>query len=238
MSDPAPAASTPAPAASAPSAPAATPAQPAAPAAVPAPATAAVPAASTPAAQASPAAPTQPDPNAQTAAAKAAADAQAKAAQGAPEKYEPFTAPEGTMLNDGVMGKFQGVAKELNLSQEKAQTLVSKLAPVITARQTDHITETLAKADAEWTAAVAADPEIGGTNQAANVAVAKRAIDTFGTPAFKQFLNDSRLGNHPEWVRFAYRAGKAISPDGTHVAGSEPGQGQKSLEARLWPPTP
>lgn len=178
---------------------------------------------------------TKADPNAQAAAAKAAEDAAKAKAEGAPEKYEPFKAPEGVVLDDTVVNEFQATAKELNLSQANAQALVDKLAPVIAKQQGEHIHAQLAKADAEWLEASKADSEFGGANFDANMVVAKNAIEAFATPAFKQFLNDSRLGNHPEWVRFAYRVGKSVSADGKHVAGVEPGRGDKSLAEKLWP---
>lgn len=164
-----------------------------------------------------------------------ATKAREKATAAAPEKYEPFTAPEGVTLDAGVVSEFETAAKELNLSQANAQALVNKLAPVIAKQQGEHINAQLAKADAEWLTASKADAEFGGEQFDANMVVAKNAIDSFATPAFKQFLNDSRLGNHPEWVRFAYRVGKAVSPDGKIVTGTEPGKGVNSLASKLWP---
>ena len=49
--------------------------------------------------------------------------------QGAPEKYEDFKMPEGTELDAEVSTAFQGVAKELNLSQDQAQGFLDKMAP-------------------------------------------------------------------------------------------------------------
>ena len=42
----------------------------------------------------------------------------------------------------------------------------------------------------------------------------------FGTDALKSLLTESGLGNHPEVIRFMYRAGKAISED-SYVGNSE-----------------
>lgn len=50
--------------------------------------------------------------------------------QGAPEKYEDFKMPEGTELDAEVGAAFQGVAKELNLSQEQAQGFLDKIQPL------------------------------------------------------------------------------------------------------------
>jgi hypothetical protein len=43
--------------------------------------------------------------------------------------------------------------------------------------------------------------------------VAKKALDAFGTAELRSLLNESGLGNHPEVIRFMFRAGKAISED-------------------------
>ena len=40
--------------------------------------------------------------------------------EGAPEAYE-FTPPEGHVLDEGVIGKFSEVAKELNLSEQRTE---------------------------------------------------------------------------------------------------------------------
>lgn len=71
---------------------------------------------------------------------KAPKDSEAdKPAEGAPEKYEEFKAPEGTMLDAAVMQQFGEVAKELNLPQDKAQDVVNKMAPIMVQRQMEQI---------------------------------------------------------------------------------------------------
>ena len=39
------------------------------------------------------------------------------------------------------------------------------------------------------------------------------ALKAFATPELRELLQKSGLGNHPEIIRFMYRAGKAISTD-------------------------
>jgi hypothetical protein len=128
--------------------------------------------------------------------------------QGAPEKYE-FKAPEGTTFDDAVLGAYSEVAKELNLSQEAAQKVLDKVAPVIQARQAEQI-EAMRTA---WAQSAMADKEFGGDKLSENLATAKKALDTFGTPELRKLLNETGLGNNPEVIRAFYRAGKAISED-------------------------
>ena len=85
-----------------------------------------------------------------------------------------------------------------------------------------------------WVDAAQADTEIGGPNLAQNVAVAKKAMDKFGTPELSKLLDETGLGNHPEIVRAFYRAGKAISED-RFVGGGGPGFGSVDPAKRLFP---
>jgi hypothetical protein len=72
---------------------------------------------------------------------------------------------------------------------------------------------------AEWEAAITADKDIGGDKLPENLAIAKKALADFGTPALTELLEKSKLGNHPEVIRFMVKAGKAISQDSRLVTG-------------------
>lgn len=206
-----------APATGSPAAPAAAPASaPAAPAASPAPAPAAAAPAQAPAASPAPAAPA-PAPAAATPAAPAAAPApaDAPAPAGAPEKYE-FKAPEGaSAFNDTVLTSFGEAARELNLTQDGAQALLSKVGPVIQAQQQAALTEFYSDIGGlpdTWEAQVKADKEIGGDKLAANLAIAAKARD-LGGPEFAKLLNKTGLGNHPAVIRTFLKIGQSLSED-------------------------
>lgn len=141
----------------------------------------------------------------------------AEAPEGAPEAYE-FTPPEGHVLDEGVIGKFSDVARELNLSQDKAQKVLDVMAPAIAERQQ----AALQAMTSEWAESARADKEFGGEKLSENLAVAKTALDKFATPEFTKLLNDTGLGNHPEVLRVFYRAGKAISADAVVTGKSAP----------------
>ena len=145
-------------------------------------------------------------------------DANNEAPKGAPEKYE-FTAPEGREYDPGVLNAYSEVAKELNLPQEAAQKMIDKIAPLIEARQIERIESVRT----EWAEASKGDQEFGGDKLNENLAVAKKALDKFGSPELRTLLNQSGLGNNPEVIRFMYRAGKSISED-TFVGGSKGNQ--------------
>ena len=133
------------------------------------------------------------------------------APEGAPEKYEfnPKVADAPQELDPEVLTAFGDVAKELNLSQEAAQKVLDKVAPVVQAKQA----KALEDAKAGWVNDSQSDEEFGGENFDANLKTAKSALDTFGNDALKSLLVETGFGNHPEIIRFMYRAGKAISED-------------------------
>ncbi|MFV8917572.1 peptidase [Serratia fonticola] len=125
-----------------------------------------------------------------------------------PEKYE-FKAPEGVeQLDPQALAVFEPIAKELGLSQEQAQKLVD-IYPQIQQQQA----EAWSKQVTDWGDQVKADKEIGGDKLTASVGQAQKALDQFGTPALREYLEQSGLGNHPELVRAFAKVGKMMSED-------------------------
>lgn len=150
---------------------------------------------------------------------------------GAPEKYE-FKFAEGQVVDPEVLGEFEGIAKEANLTNEQAQKfaeLGSKLSGKIAMQQAQKQAEQVE----QWRAESLADKEFGGDKLDANLAVAKTALDTFASPQLVELLNASGLGNHPEVIRAFFKVGKAISPDSGLVRGNAPAP-QKSAKDVLY----
>ena len=138
--------------------------------------------------------------------------------EGAPENYEFNTkvADAPDELDPEVLTAFGDVAKELNLPQEAAQKVLDKVTPVIQSRQA----KALEDVKAGWVSDSQADKEFGGENLNSNLEIAKSALDAFGNDALKSLLVETGFGNHPEIIRFMYRAGKAISED-SYVGNSQ-----------------
>ncbi len=133
-----------------------------------------------------------------------AATATTQAAAPAEVEYK-FDAPEGVELNQDDLGKFTAIAKELKLPADAAKKLVDIAAAREVARA-----EAFAKQVETWGEQVKADKELGLPE---NLARAKKAIDTFGTPELRDLLNTTGMGNHPEVIRLALAVGRAISED-------------------------
>ena len=141
--------------------------------------------------------------------------------EGAPEKYE-FQAGEGVELDAEALKDFEPVARELNLTNEQAQKLVDAYPKILAGVQQRQAEAWQAQTE-QWAADVKADKEIGGDKLTANLSAAQRALDQFGTPELKEYLNATGLGNHPDLVKTFVKIGKAMSEDGM-VTGKESGQ--------------
>lgn len=166
-------------------------------------------------------------------------------APGAPEKYEPFTAPEGLSLNPDVITKAEGIFKELDLNQDQAQRLVDFYAQNATVDQkaAEKAYEDLR---ADWVAKTKADPEIGTKLTEVKRDVSKAldaALGVKGATAFKQALDDTGAGDHPDVIKAIWK----LSPrwiEGAHVKGGGPAPvvgpntKPKSAGAALWPNLP
>jgi hypothetical protein len=118
--------------------------------------------------------------------------------------YE-FKAPDGVELGEGDLNEFKTIAKDLKLPLEHAQKLVDLAAKREQARA-----EVFATTVAGWAEQTTNDKELGKPE---NLAMAQKAVETFGSPELKLILNSSGLGSHPEVVRAFLKIGKAISED-------------------------
>lgn len=151
---------------------------------------------------------------------------------GAPETYEAFKLPEGMSINEDIMGEFSQLAKGANLPQDKAQSLVELGAKMANGFESA-AQESLTNLKAQFATDLANDKALGGEQLDANLAVAQRAINTYGSDELKSMLSESGLGKHPELVRFFHAVGQTISEDSNVDSGASEG-GVKSLAERMY----
>lgn len=151
-----------------------------------------------------------------------------------PADYE-FALPEGLDPSNVKLDDIKAFAKDLGLDpvadKDKAQKILDRVlqqrTEFETAQQTakDEVT-------AAWAEAAKADPEIGGDKFEPTLAAARSVIanDKIVSPAFKEFLDTTGLGNHPEMIRVFARLqplfandspvpGGGGSPKGDPIAG-------------------
>jgi hypothetical protein len=163
-----------------------------------------------------------------------AAKAAAKPA-GAPEKYADFVMPEGMTMDKEVGEQFAVTAKDLGLSQEQAQKLVDLQAGLV--KKQAAAAKEAAQAGFDKTTQEWKDETVKelGADHAAKIAIASKAVTQFGTPALRDTLNTTGLGNHPELVKFFYKIGLAISEDALIHGKSGTGGSEKSTAETLYP---
>lgn len=194
-----------------PTAPAATPAAAPAPAAGSLLASAAQPAApaapANPAAQAEPAKPADSSKPADPAAKPADPAKPASPPAAAPDEYK-FALPEGVAeLDQTMVAKFTPIAKELGLSQEKAQSLVNLYGEAMVQAEAA-AKEAHSKQIADWRQEVQAWPNADET-----IGNAKRAVDRYASPEVKALLEGSWLGDNPQIISFLAKIGADLRED-------------------------
>lgn len=146
----------------------------------------------------------------------------------APESYD-LKMPDGVELDQDAVAEFTAIAKELKLDQAAAQKLAD-----VGAKMVQRQVEAHAKLVESWVEQVKTDKEIGGDRLAENLGVARKALETFGTPELRDVLNATGLGNHPEVIRAFYKVGKAISED-RFVSGAPKGGTADDPAKKLFP---
>lgn len=120
--------------------------------------------------------------------------------------------PEGHEVFNDVKTSFEELVKTVGLNKEQAQKLVelgmTQSQQIMAAQEAKKAAEV-----ANWEASTKADKELGGDRLAETLSVAGKALEQFTTPAFKELLNQTGIGNHPEMIRMFYKIGQSISED-------------------------
>jgi len=160
---------------------------------------------------------------------------------GVPEgDYEISGLPEGTSIDKEALAAFNPIAKELGLSNEgmsKVAAAYANILPKVTENVVAGLQNDIAAQHATWATEtldlVKTDPTFAGKPLTEVQQVAAKALDRIGSPEFRAFLDETGLGNHPEMMKFAYRAGSAISEDTTFERGA-PAPREKSRTEKYY----
>lgn len=135
-----------------------------------------------------------------------------------PTSYTDFTLPEGFTPSADLMTDFRTEAAALSLDQAGAQRLVDLHIKAQSAL-TSAIAEEQTALQAQWLTESNALPELSGPTRGTTVTAMGRVMDEYGTPALKEFLIQTGLGNHPELVRMVARVSLALSEPGPTTPG-------------------
>lgn len=132
--------------------------------------------------------------------------------QTVPDTYADFAMPEGVTVDSALLSEATPLFKELGLTQEQAQKLVDFQAKQVQASSQSQV-DAFNQLMNDWQEQSRNDKEFGGDKFDENIAVARSAIDKFGTPELKQLLEEHGVGNHPEVIRFMVKVGKLTAED-------------------------
>lgn len=179
--------------------------------------------------------------------ADAAADAARAELFGAPEADAAYVIeglPEGTIIDQAALDAITPLARELNLSNagmsKFAQVYAEKVLPSVTNQVLNGVNADVAATQKAWVTEattlvqggaledgtkIAPDPAFAGKTMKEVQSVAAKAIDRFGGADFRQFCEETGMGNHPALLKFAFLAGSKISED----TGLERGGGQPAI---------
>lgn len=128
------------------------------------------------------------------------------------ETGEAKTSPESYVLD---LPDYQGSPEDLAFVTEMAQQsgLPAKEASEFLRRSEIYQNILQEKTAEAWAEASRTDPEFGGAQFDANLAVAKRGYDMFATDELKGILEQTGYGNHPEVLRLFHKIGKLMGED-------------------------
>lgn len=159
---------------------------------------------------------------------------------GVPAAYA-LTPPEGLALDAGAIAEATPVFRELGLSNAAANKLMPVAAQFAQRVQDQANRQLLSHVQAErkaWLDAARADPEIGGAKWGDTIATAASALDRLGFTkgsAFRNLLDESGLGNHPDMIRAFVKVGKAVSEDNDFVLGGGVPRTRRDQAETLYP---
>lgn len=135
----------------------------------------------------------------------------------------PTDLPEGIEIDQELFSGVKEIAAKHNLPKEALQDLVDAYSKRIT--NADNILkDQWSEIEQGWVKSAKTDKEIGGEKFEANLSKAKKALDMFGTPALREALDQTRIGNHPELIRMMVKIGEKISEGGAFVKGTSAAQ--------------
>jgi hypothetical protein len=148
---------------------------------------------------------------------------------------------EGFSVDPSLVQNADPVLREIGLSNDAA----NKLLPVardIMARTQESLVRQIEDAAAvqkkTWYDAFVADPEIGGARRGETEHFAAKALDALGYALghpFREALDNSGFGNHPDMIRAFRRLGELVGEDGGLVRPTTASSRNRPVWERLYP---
>jgi len=145
-----------------------------------------------------------------------------------PEGDYTLTLPDDLPVDDALLGALTPAMKKAGITGKQANVLAEAFASQKKAEY-----EAFGKTVADWAKQAEADKEIGGANWDTTKASAIKVVERFGTPALREYLNQTGAGNHPEMIRLMAKVGAVISED--NPTGNSQGKVTRDAVSVLYP---
>lgn len=164
-----------------------------------------------------------------------AGDGDGGGSDSAPESYE-FSMPEGVELDSGLVEGATPLLQKYNVSQDDAQAfadLIAQSNQAAAERFSEEASAAFIEQLETWATELKNDKDFGGDNFEANAALAREAIEQFGSDELRDMFDSTGVGTHPAMVKFAHKVGKFLVED-------QPGRGSQSssesdVYSRMYP---
>lgn len=140
---------------------------------------------------------------------------------GSPETfdYSEITLPDGMQLDKEMVSKFDGIAKELNLSNSSANRLMN-LAVELTGKNAANISNLageMQKAEADsYAQLLNTDKELNAFSESEYsqyLTTANLGIKAVATDGFTQLIKAKGLTNHPDFIKTFHKIGELCAND-------------------------
>ena len=135
---------------------------------------------------------------------------------------------ENTKLSDADVKRIEAFAKDRGLSNEAANELMKKESELVDRYAQDQQSK-FEDVQKDWVENIKGDKEFGGERFAETAELSKRAAERFLSKDFRNILEESGWGNHPELVKGFARIGRAMEND-TFIHGESDAKSGKSME--------
>jgi hypothetical protein len=170
---------------------------------------------------------------------------------GAPEAYTPWTLPQGYELDASIAEKANPIFKELGLSQEQAQKLVSFYSENALTTSKGAL-ESMQNTRREWVEGMKSDPALsklvgkdGGFGPDSRLMTTiNQALDGLQNPKlvsdFRAAADLTGAGDNPAIVRVIYALASMVTEGNQHVVGNPVNskQGPKTAASAIYPNLP
>lgn len=164
-----------------------------------------------------------------------------------PEKYEPWTLPEGLTLDEKVATEVNTMFKEAGLTQASGQKMVDFYSAKLLETAQAPLKAYKDQQDA-WIKETKEDKDIGSILPKVKETVS-RALDSLGDPTlankFREAMDMTGVGNNPAFIKAFYKLAQQVT-EGKTVIGSgpsklgqiAPGTGPKTVASAMYPNLP